>query len=66
MQIGCEGIIITSTSSFSPEESERRISRGYCGGQRIHIYIYMLGQGLKPRTLSTSRGVYANGEEIEF
>ena len=31
---GREGIIITSKSSFLPEEPERRISRGYCRGDR--------------------------------
>ena len=37
-------IVMTSKSSFLPEELERRISRGYCRGDRpsgICLYVYI-------------------------
>ena len=49
-------IVVKSKSSFLPEELERRISRGYCKGDRpSSVYIYILGRGLNPRTLSSPR-----------
>ena len=39
-------IVVTSKSSFLPEEPERRISRGYCRGDRpssLYLCIYWAG-----------------------
>ena len=39
-------VVVTSKSTFLPEESEMRISRGYCMGDRPNICIYMyIGPG---------------------
>jgi len=49
-----EVTVVTSKSSFLPEELERRISKDYCRGVRpsyIYIYIsmYILGRRPNPR-----------------
>ena len=48
---------VTLKSSFLPEESERRISRGYCRdiGPKGPLSICILGLWHKPRTRSRLR-----------
>ena len=54
-EVGCRehrATIVTSKSSFLPEELERRISRGYCRGigPRSPLFRYIMDQRPKLRT----------------
>ena len=59
-EVGCDRLRATtmkSKSSFLPEESERRISRGYCRdiGPESSLSMYILGLRPKPRTRGLPR-----------
>ena len=58
---GYRTIVVTSKSFFLPEDSERRISRGYCRGLGLQgpLFGYMMDLKPKPRTNSVQEGVIA-------
>ena len=53
--------VVTSKSSILPEDSERRISRGYCRGLGLQgpSFGYMMDLKPKPRTNSVQERVIA-------
>ena len=53
--------VVTSKSSFLPEDLERRISRGYCRGLGLRgpLFGYMMDLKPKLRTNSVQEGVIA-------